>query len=380
MSTIQTDDFGQCDTKFGYYKVGNKNFYHKYNACVYSNRTKEQVEWTFEEKIFGDQAKKPRINANLLDLYRLRAEQLRDTYDYLILSFSGGSDSDNILKAFIDNNILLDEVWTDHHATVVEKSGYRVNLSVENTNMVSEHFLVAKPELEKLRISNPEIKIHCSDSCNDLTIEDSSDLWTYLNVPVSYHVHKRYKYINKYVDKLSEKYKKVCVIIGSDKVIPYMNSDSYGFLFTDNATLMKQSCMEYFYWTPDMPEIVTEQAHLVWDFLKKNPKVLHSKMLLQKIDSSSWMVRSKSFDQVVKSIIYPKWDFSKHQTNKQGILINHSYHYFFSNYNEEMFFQAWKSNWLQSMESVNPTMFFKNNKDYTDDVKPFINTHIIGKL
>jgi hypothetical protein len=379
MTIIQTDDFGPCDTRFGFYTVGSKNFYHKYNACVYTKGTNQPVDWNFEENIFKEQAKKPRMNVQLLDLYKLRAEQLRDTYDYIILAYTGGSDSDNILKAFIDNGIPLDEVWTDHHGDVVEKSGYQLNLSLANTNLVSEHFLVTKPELEKLKISNPEIKIHSSDSCTELTIEDTYDLWSYLNVPVSYHVHKRYKYISQYVAKLSEK-QKVCVIIGSEKVIPYLNENNYGFLFTDNATLMKSSFMEYFYWTPDMPEIVTEQAHLVWDFLKANPKILHSKMLLQKLNSSAWMLRSASFDKIIKSLIYPKWDFAKHQTNKQGILINHSYHYFFKNHSQEMFYQAWQSNWLEAMDSVDPVTFFKNGQDFKNDVRSHLNAHVIGTL
>lgn len=47
---------------------------------------------------------------SLDELYKQRAQQLRDSYDYLILFYSGGIDSTNILEAFYYNNIPLDEI------------------------------------------------------------------------------------------------------------------------------------------------------------------------------------------------------------------------------------------------------------------------------
>lgn len=44
------------------------------------------------------------------ELCKQRAQQLRASYDYIILSFSGGSDSTTVLNAFLDNNIHIDEI------------------------------------------------------------------------------------------------------------------------------------------------------------------------------------------------------------------------------------------------------------------------------
>jgi len=46
----------------------------------------------------------------LQEMYRLRAQQIRDTYDYVVLYFSGGSDSITALNAFVKNNIHIDEI------------------------------------------------------------------------------------------------------------------------------------------------------------------------------------------------------------------------------------------------------------------------------
>ena len=44
------------------------------------------------------------------ELCRQRAQELRDSYNYIRLSFSGGADSLTALHSFVDNNIHLDEI------------------------------------------------------------------------------------------------------------------------------------------------------------------------------------------------------------------------------------------------------------------------------
>jgi len=58
------------------------------------------VDWTKEPK------------ESFKELCRQRAEQIRDTYDYVIVYFSGGSDSTTVMNAFLDNGIKIDEVVT----------------------------------------------------------------------------------------------------------------------------------------------------------------------------------------------------------------------------------------------------------------------------
>lgn len=48
---------------------------------------------------------------SLQQLYLQRAYELRNNYDYLILNYSGGPDSHNVLETFLLNNIFLDEIF-----------------------------------------------------------------------------------------------------------------------------------------------------------------------------------------------------------------------------------------------------------------------------
>lgn len=47
---------------------------------------------------------------SLPELYRRRAQQIRDTYDYVIVCYSGGVDSTNVLESFYYNDIHIDEI------------------------------------------------------------------------------------------------------------------------------------------------------------------------------------------------------------------------------------------------------------------------------
>ena len=120
--------------KNGYYTVGNKIFNHNIYAYQEATKTNSDVNWHFNDEVFLKQDWKTPIQIPLLELYRMRAEQLRQKYDYLILCWSGGGDSTTMLESFLDNNIHLDEVvllWPLKQT----KGRYTVTANNDSTNM-----------------------------------------------------------------------------------------------------------------------------------------------------------------------------------------------------------------------------------------------------
>jgi hypothetical protein len=377
---IQCEDPNLADLmcKKGYYTVGVKNFYSKIYALREASKTRQSVKWNFNQEVYASQCDNPRLDIPLTELYKMRAQQLRDSYDYLILAFSGGADSDTILKTFVDADIKLDEVWHDHPATFVDKSGYKLSLSTESWNAISEWSLVVKPELDRLSISNPEIKIHVSDACATPTIEDFEDTERVLTIPVPYSITKRYRYIDSYIKNLP--YARVGILFGIDKCIPAMQGTSYGFLFTDAATFMKNSATEYFYWTPDMPQLVVEQAHRIWDYLKINQATAINKLKSHRYSNTMWKYRRYGFDEIAKLVCYPTWDFDKHQVNKYSLLNGEHVAIYNDIFKNELFYQSWVSNFNQALVGLDPTVAFQNKKNADDDIAKFVNFHKLGEL
>ena len=129
MTRFEDSSLDPAHSKQGYYQVGTKLFDKKLNALLEASCTHQHVSWDFNHAVFAQQAQMPRLGIPLMELYKQRALQLRDRYDYLILGYSGGADSDNILKVFQQNKIHLDEVWCDWPLSLVEKSNYVISNS-----------------------------------------------------------------------------------------------------------------------------------------------------------------------------------------------------------------------------------------------------------
>ena len=96
----------------GVYRANGKPFFNKLEAILEVNANPGTwVEWDYHDAVFGQHQWDIEPIFDLKELYRQRALQLREAYDHVVLFYSGGVDSWNILKTFIDNNIPLDEIY-----------------------------------------------------------------------------------------------------------------------------------------------------------------------------------------------------------------------------------------------------------------------------
>ena len=103
----------------GYWSVGEEVFFSKISALIKAHSTKQRVKFHFNDHIYNTVKWNIEPQESLQQLYLQRALELRDQYDYLIILYSAGSDSTNMIKTFIDNKIKIDQVasWgcKNHH-------------------------------------------------------------------------------------------------------------------------------------------------------------------------------------------------------------------------------------------------------------------------
>jgi hypothetical protein len=214
-------------------------------------------------------------------MYKDRALQLRDEYDYLILSFSGGSDCANILRIFIDNNIKLDEVYCEYPIETLEKLKPHFNSNAKNPEFLNfEWFTAAEPLLKKLAISNPEIKITVeSDITKIIKIIDSGELYT-LKRGGSINPIVRYNNLYKLAEQRTKHGTVVC-INGADKPNVLYNtltkqfSNLYTDIVTNNTEFLPdkfsehQISLENFYLTYKYPKLNQKMAFAVKNKIKE---------------------------------------------------------------------------------------------------------------
>jgi len=109
MEIINPNTYGDRN---GFYQVGKRKTYLKTEFMEWYDLMPTDWHWNYNDEFFGqfDWSKEPKETIN--ELYKQRALELREQYDYLALYYSGGHDSSNVLYAFLDNGIPIDEVVT----------------------------------------------------------------------------------------------------------------------------------------------------------------------------------------------------------------------------------------------------------------------------
>lgn len=268
--------------KFGFYEVGNQKTYSKLEALEFKKATGLPINWNFNDRVFENFNWTIEPAESLEFYYAQRARQLRQKYDYLVLMYSGGADSSAVLDTFVENNLFLDEICQYH------------NLQGENGNknswMNEEVFHNSGPRTQVLIDTNPVYKntVHRMLDITDLqknilnTHDYKFDVWYKTNgyhTPNSLartHLRETAEY-----KKIIESGKTVCFIWSVDKPeVVCDDSNNYWFVFTDAkdgqgvtaATQMLNRDWEhdeYFFWSPDLPELLCKQGHVVKKFLEK---------------------------------------------------------------------------------------------------------------
>ena len=96
---------------FDYYNSENGKVYdNRYDAVYDKYHNNEMVYFYYRDEEYDKINWKIEPSENLAQLYKERAQQIRDTYDYVVLCYSGGIDSTNVLESFYYNNIHIDEI------------------------------------------------------------------------------------------------------------------------------------------------------------------------------------------------------------------------------------------------------------------------------
>jgi hypothetical protein len=149
--------------QFGYYSVGDIKTDSKFEAIEMHARTGQHFNWHFNQFYYGMHNWLAEPAEPLKELYRQRAQEIRDQYDYVVLFYSGGADSWQVLNAFVENDIKIDEIVHCHN--------YKAVNSKSDYTMTEEIFFTAIPAVEKLLERYPHIKhrvIDISDTVDRL--------------------------------------------------------------------------------------------------------------------------------------------------------------------------------------------------------------------
>jgi hypothetical protein len=279
----------------GYYVVNNQKFYSKVQALVYASKLLDKinekindrnikikdptmlVKWNFNDEVFEkyDWTKEPEID--LETLYFKRAKELREKYDYIIVYYSGGVDSHNLVMSFLNNNLFIDEIVV-HHVNDGIKILSNSHLSPLDAKIqpLTETNLQVIPRLTEIKQLSPKTKIKMMDTTQhtiDTFSKNQSGEWV-MNVREELNPIDSAKYNFTCFDeykKTIELNKKVGILVGLDKPCLKIKYDEVYLCFHDrrfNVNLFyneiekySNAQVEFFYTSPDTCALMCKQAH-----------------------------------------------------------------------------------------------------------------------
>lgn len=363
--------------KQGCYRVGDLKFYSKIEAIEAMQKTGIHLHWDFNEAVYSSYDWKKEPAESLPELYKRRALQLREKYDYIALCYSGGADSQNALDTFLDNNIRVDEL-----VSLVD-----YELTGETHNFLNaEIFEVVIPKVKEYQLRYPWLKHRLYDH-STATLKFYSDRkhrydWFYSNntcLSASTAIRDNWAYPVKEWMDLIEAGKKVCFLWGIDKPRVCHINGKFIFRFLDtfwqNVSAISGKhpyTEEFFYWTPDLPEIAIKQGHVIKNYLSL-PNVKNLPFVTTEKSDLAWReIEGKKYwlsVHGVHTLVYPKWDittFSVGKSPSSVISPRDSWFYKIENSHPA------KSNWLTGYEKLSkmlPEYWMNDPKDMTKNIK-----------
>lgn len=341
---------------YGYYAVGSLKTYSKKEAIEWADSYNTTPTWHFNDEVFSSYDWTTEPTKSINDLYRERAQQLREKYDYIVLLYSGGWDSTNMLYAFLDNNILVDEICTfySRHDTI--------------SPQYLEIQLFTNPKLDIIKQKYPNQKIRKLDYADAYNnwhkiINDKFDYSYYHNGMFTANrliTNRLDRWVDDYRNLV--KTKNVAFLWACDKPIITLDDNQFAVRFKDtlvdasvgaNIQFDKiESTHEMFYWSPELPQMVIKQAHLVKNYCRSGGKITQTQNGTE-IDFLS-----------IKNVIYPRCAselFFEYKSPTMTLLGNRDQWFFAGNNDASSF---WKTTMVNHIKSINKKWLRKEKDTY----------------
>lgn len=311
--------------KFGFYQVGDVCTYSKFRAIEHSLKTNARIEWNFNSEVLRSHDLKKEPSESLPSMYRRRAQWIRDHYDYVVLMYSGGIDSTNMLKSFFDNGIIPDEI-----CTVYEYEGTKHRHAFLTGEIINSAIPYVKSNIEsrfhtKFRLVDTSQQQYDTVRSLDTEFQDRS----YYAWNQAHNLGNLARLdVRRFVDdykKIIDSGRRLVLVWGETKpaVAPSYYDDRHQLIFVESSFDMICNAQqqeendpgrfdEMFYTSPDFFEISIKQAHLCLERLKNFDK-FRSEMM--DIDSAPTDVESL----YAPGFMIKHLEFSEVRTRHQGI-------------------------------------------------------------
>lgn len=209
---------GQKKVDFMVMEFNSNLYYYDDEGNIYPNRTeaiksKKPCKFYYYDKEFAQKDWSKVSDLPLQELYRQRAQQIRDQYDHVVICYSGGIDSTQVLESFYYNNIHIDEILV---VGALSQDSYKGSDENHNGELYKNVF----PTLNSMHL--PKTKISVTDYTqwfndpNNFTLLKEYGPHYYEHIGIRTSLHNLFWYD---LDSLLNHKKKTAYVFGKDKPV-----------------------------------------------------------------------------------------------------------------------------------------------------------------
>ena len=251
-----------------FWQVGDLKFSSRNKADVFAKQTNQYASVNYCKKLFDsmDHTFCPGV-----EIYAERLQQLRDSYDCIRLLYSGGADSKLILDTSYKHNIPIDCIIVINSGPDTDDIFNPVYHELARANQHVEHYLKKFPNTQYHYL---KFSIQDHKNFNSMNIDD------WIEMPGNNYYNDRpqnqawYYTGCEHNELFWEPYKKNikhCDIVGKEPPhVVKINNEFYVFYNDESVDHHAGPFCEWFYVTPDMPDVLCYQSHKTMNYLIEN--------------------------------------------------------------------------------------------------------------
>lgn len=373
--------------EIGFYTVDQVVFRSKNEAAVYAQSKNSELIWHFSDEVFEKNDWTVEPEESLDFLYNIRAKELREMYDYIVVLYSGGADSTNVVESFLRQNLKVDEILVSVNSTA-NKLIVNDRSVQDSWNYGAEFSLQIYPRLEEYRLRSPTTKItvvETTDLLMDLLKQGSDGEWV-LNCPDPLNpsaTRFNYLYFSE-IRKRFDKNLKIGVITGVDKPRCHVKDEKFYMVFNDytanQISISKHfepndnTAIEYFYWHPSSVKMITKQCHVLRRWLEFNPQW---QKFWRPRSVAEYFTNARLQQPIMRTPLYSTWNHNWYQATKNKDWwytdLDTWWHELYSDTKE---YKIWKAGLDYITKNASKYIVEKNGRP--DGLTPCIKKYCIG--
>lgn len=253
------------DQTMQYWQVGDQKTFSKPQAIIWANGNIDKIHYYFMDEVWDSQTWTAPPKQSLSELIRIRCTQLRNKYQHVRVSYSGGYDSQGIIDSFIMAGLPIDSVLI----RIKQYKPTQENQIAVQQSQILKNTLWPNLKIDVVNLKADDFYKFYTENANDwITHPVATEPW-FAKISLKFLQNYNYEYqqtVDKFVNQI------YCDVYGMEKPRLWIEDGNwYATMIDKTISWVADANIENFYITRDLPELHVAQAWAMINWIESKP-------------------------------------------------------------------------------------------------------------